>query len=343
MVHKITVEDFLRNNSPLIDVRSPGEFKKGHIPGAINIPLFTDAERAHIGTIYLQVSQEKATELAYHYVNPKLDDFIFQSNKAAPHGKVTIHCWRGGMRSQLFAEHLNNHDFSYISVIEGGYKAYRNVVIHAFERPLQLKIIGGYTGSGKTHIIKHLTKAGQQVIDLEELAGHKGSAFGHIGHDRQPTSEQFENDLFDIWRKLNSLKPLWLEDESRNIGGVNIPMPLYAQMLNSRLYFLDIPKEVRAKQLVKEYANAVPELLAEAINKLKKRLGGLNTTKALQFLNEKNYFAVAMLTLQYYDKSYLKGLNYRNQDKIITIKAIEIDPVKNAKTILKIDNSYGRS
>jgi tRNA 2-selenouridine synthase len=343
MVHEINIEDYFNNQTALIDVRSPGEFKKGHIPHAVNIPLFSDAERAHIGTVYVKVSQEKATELAYNYVKPKLTDFVVRSKKNAPDGSVTIHCWRGGMRSQLFAEHLHKNGFAEISVITGGYKAYRNFVLHSFEKPLKLKIIGGYTGSGKTYIIRHFRRDGLQIVDLEELARHKGSAFGHIGQQNQPTAEQFENNLFEVWQKLDHSQPIWIEDESRNIGGVNIPMQLYHQMQNSPLYFLDIPREERARHLVSEYVDTDSSSLAESIHRITKRLGGLNTNRAIQFLNEKNYFETAMVVLHYYDKSYLKGLHYRHQANIFIINATKVDPAKNTKTILKLYKQHERN
>jgi tRNA 2-selenouridine synthase len=336
MVRTCSIESFYSGPTPLIDVRSPGEFGKGHIPGAVNIPLFTDAERAHIGTTYVKVSQEKATGLAYDYVEPKLDDFILKSKQIAGEGNVTVHCWRGGMRSQLFAQHLNENGFSDIAVIQGGYKAFRNHVLNFFTTPFNFIIVGGYTGSGKTYIIRELSKRSKQVIDLEELARHKGSAFGHIGLGGQPSSEQFENDLFEAWRKLDRSKPVWLEDESRNIGGVNIPMALYHQMQNAPIFFLHIPKEQRAKHLVKEYAGMDSSALIESIKKLNKRLGGLNTTKALQLVEERNFFEAAMITLAYYDKAYLKGLNYRNKDTIMNVSLNEVDPIENTSIILKL-------
>ncbi len=335
MVREITIEEFYQSVLPLIDVRSPAEFSKGHIPGAINIPLFSDSERAHVGTVYVRNSQAKATELAYQYINPKLNDFIAQSKKVSPDGKVVVHCWRGGMRSQSFARHLNENGFSDVSTIIGGYKSYRNHVLSSFELPCKIRIIGGYTGSGKSHIIRYFRDKGLQVIDLEKMANHKGSVFGGIRQPAQPTSEQFENNLFGEWRILDHSEPVWLEDESHNIGGVNIPLPLYKQMLNSPLYFLSIPKEKRAGNLVEEYACADPGELADSIRRIHRRLGGLNTTRALEFLDEKQFYEVAMLALQYYDKSYLKGISYRKQTNIFKINSVDTNTIDNGELILK--------
>jgi tRNA 2-selenouridine synthase len=335
MVEEIDIISFLKTNTPLIDVRSPGEHRKGHIPGSVNIPLFTDDERAHVGTVYVKQSKEKATELGYRYVNPKLKDFILQSKRVAPNGKVAVHCWRGGMRSHSFAQHLHENGFPEVSVITGGYKAYRTHLHSTYDIPFQLKIVGGFTGSAKTLVIKHLQQTGLQAVDLEGLARHKGSAFGGIDNHVQPTVEQFENNLFKVWRNLDYTQPIWLEDESHNIGGVNIPMNLFNQMRNSMVYFLDIPKEERAKHLVTEYADADPEMLAVAIDKIAKRLDGQKAKDAFQFLSEKNFYEVAMIALTYYDKSYLKGMNFRDQAKIFTLSKNNTDPAENTKSIMQ--------
>jgi tRNA 2-selenouridine synthase len=342
MVREIEIQDFLRTHTPLIDVRSPGEFQKGHIPGAVNIPLFSDAERAHVGAVYVQQSKEKATELGYRYVNPKLTGFITQSKQAAPDGKVVVHCWRGGMRSRSFAQHLHDNGFEDVSIITNGYKAYRHHVLETFEIPFDLRLVGGYTGSGKTHVINQLQDMGFQAVDLEALARHKGSAFGSIGQEVQPTVEQFENNLYDVWRKLDYTKPVWLEDESHNIGGVNIPMSLFNQMRTNPLYFLDIPKEERARHLVVEYTAADTELLSEAIRKISKRLDGQKTKDAFQYLEERKFYEVALIALSYYDKSYLKGMRFRNPEKIFIVPGNSTNPVENTTSILKIYKEHGR-
>jgi len=342
MVQEIDIGSFFKTNVPLIDVRSPGEYEKAHIPGAVNIPLFSDHERTQVGTAYVQQSKEKAMELGYQYVNPKLNDFISQSKQVAPNGRVVAHCWRGGMRSHSFAQHLHDNGFADVSVISGGYKAYRTHIHNTFDIPFHLNIIGGYTGSAKTLVIKHLQQKGLQAVDLEDLAKHKGSAFGGIDNHVQPTVEQFENNLFEVWRKIDYKQPIWLEDESHNIGGVNIPMNLFTQMRNSPVYFLEIPKEERAKHLVTEYANANPEMLSDSISKISKRLDGQKTKEAFQYLSEKKFYEVALIALDYYDKSYLKGMKFRDPEKVFIIQKNNTDPVENAASIMQFYEQHER-
>ncbi len=337
MISEISIEEHFShlNNIPVIDVRSPLEFQKGHIPFAHNIPLFSDEERAHIGTVYAKQSQEKALKLGYDYVQPKLENFIVESQKIAPQKEVVVHCWRGGMRSHAFAEHLSSHGFNNVYLIIGGYKSYRNYVLQSFNKDVKLIILGGYTGSGKTEILKQLCEDGMPVLDLEAIANHKGSAFGGIGQSQQPTSEQFENNLFHEWNKLNFSKYLLLEDESFSIGSVNLPSALYKKMCEAPLLFIDIPKDERAKFLVSEYANIDKQALTDALKRISKRLGDENTKAAIEFLEKENYYEVAMITLKYYDKAYHEVLTHRESSTVFTIKLNNVNYKENAIVLKK--------
>lgn len=336
MVWEISIEEAFNSSEPIVDVRSPGEFEQGHIPGAVNVPLFSDEERAQVGTVYKQQSKEAAVELGYKFVTPKLGSFISRASEVAPSGKVTVHCWRGGMRSRAFAEHLSENGFDRIKVVTGGYKAFRNFVLNQFEKPLPIKVLGGYTGSGKTPVLHELRKLGEQVIDLEGMACHKGSAFGGIGQGEQPTVEQFENDLHEALTKLDLSRPVWVEDESHNIGKVKLPMDLYGQMRKAEVFFIDIPKEERAAHLAAEYGVCDNRYLAEAVARISKRLGGLRTKEALAGLEENNFYKVALITLDYYDKFYLRGLQKRNPQTVIHIQLSGTDHRENALKILEI-------
>lgn len=337
MLQVISIKDYYKRQEllPMIDVRSPAEFSQGHIPKAVNIPLFSNEERSAVGTVYKQETKEKAIELGYEYVNPKLQYFLEESEKVAKGGAVVVHCWRGGMRSQSFAKHLHDNGFAEVYVIEGGYKSFRNYVLDFFAQQFQLRVLGGYTGSGKTYILQELAKLGEQVIDLEGLAHHKGSAFGALGEQPQPTSEFFENILFEKWRYLDMKKPVWIEDESARIGCVQLPKSLYEQMREQILYFIDIPKEERALHLVSDYAVYDHNALGAAVQAIRKRLGGQHVQAALQALQENDYFQVAMITLQYYDKAYLYGVEKRNRQKVVRIPLPTVDAKKNAQILIE--------
>jgi len=237
------------------------------------------------------------------------------------------------MRSHSFAGHLHENGFDEVLVVSKGYKAYRNFVLDAFDAEVNLKVIGGYTGSGKTHMLYGLKELGCQIVDLEGLACHKGSAFGAIGEEAQPTVEQFENNLFEQWRMLDLKKPVYIEDESHCIGGVKMPLNLYYKIRAAIVYFLQVPKEKRALTLVEDYAGIDDELLKEGVLKIAKRLGGLVTSEALEALAKKDYFKVAMLTLNYYDKAYMKGIQRREEDKIRYIELPNSDLKSDAKYI----------
>ncbi len=334
---KITIAEYYKKYSdlPIIDVRSPGEFTKGHIPNARSIPLFSDKERATVGTAYTRQSKEIAVNIGMKFVKPKLQYFIDDSKKVAVDGKVIVHCWRGGMRSAAFAQHLLENGFEQVYLIEGGYKAFRNHVLQFFDQPFKLHIIGGYTGSGKTKILEYILANGCQVIDLEAIAHHRGSAFGGISMGIQPSVEQFESNLFEKMRFLDFEKPIWMEDESRHIGSAFIPPSLFKQMETSWVYFLNIPRVERAKYLVKEYGNLNKEELASSIDRIKKRLGYDQVKRALESLEKNDFFEVAMITLMYYDKFYLKGLSRRKPERIKEIKFETTNHEENANYLLK--------
>lgn len=340
----ITIDFYFQNleHIPIIDVRSPGEFAKGHIPNAYNVDLFTDEERAIVGTAYKKESQERAIELGYEFVTPKLNEFITKSIEIAPEKEVVVHCWRGGMRSSAFADHLIEHSFKKVYVIENGYKSFRNYVLRFLEKPFNLKILGGYTGTGKTEILHFLEKKGQQVVDLEGLANHRGSVFGGINLPPQTTTEQFENKLFSILRRLNPNIPIWVEDESRIIGNVSIPNLFYLRMRDMPVFFLNIPLEKRIEHLVNTYANLSQDKLADAISRISKKLGFDKAKFALNALENKNYNQVVDIILFYYDKYYLKGLQKREESSIQTLEITSANHEEIADILISlIDQNNG--
>ncbi len=337
----LDVNDFLQKAQtlPIIDVRSPGEFAHAHIPGAVNIPLFDNDERAVIGTKYKQAGKDAAVLLGLDMVGPKMAGFVKQSRKLNPTNKeVLVHCWRGGMRSGSFAWLLNTAGIK-ATTLTGGYKAYRNAVLDGLAQPRPLLILGGKTGSGKTDILKELAQQGEQIIDLEGLAHHKGSSYGAIGQPPQPSTEQFENLIYAKWQHLNPDKRIWLEDESRNVGSCFIPMPLWQQMRAAPVAFVDVPKEVRIERLVREYTGIDHQLLIEATKRIERRLGGQVTKQALDALTRNDYATVADLTLDYYDKAYLHGLSQRDTAQVSPLPVASDDPARNARQLIDWANA----
>lgn len=336
MSQRITIEEFLplTDKLPLIDVRAPKEFAHGHIPGAINMPLFNDMERVQVGIRYKQGGKENAVLLGLKIVGPKLADFVKTARKLAPKKEILIHCWRGGMRSESMAWLLETSGTKTYT-LEGGYKAYRHYIRESFSRPLNMIVLGGYTGSGKTDILKELERKGQQFLDIEQIANHKGSVFGTLGQEPQPTNEQFENNLADAWRKFDFKKPLWVEDESRNLGFCGIPEPLFFQMRDAVLIKITVPQKVRGKRLVREYGSFDKGSLAEQLIKIRERMGGQNLKTAIQALESGGLEKVAALSLQYYDKAYNHAARDRNPEKIFEIEINEDNPAATAKNVLK--------
>ncbi|MCD4790234.1 MAG: tRNA 2-selenouridine(34) synthase MnmH [Bacteroidales bacterium] len=336
MTQQINPNEFLEkfDGIPVIDVRSPKEFLQGHIPDAINLPLFDDEERKKVGTLYKKSGKEASLLLSLDIVGPKMSYFVKTARKLSPDREILIHCWRGGMRSASMAWLFETADFK-VSVLNGGYKAYRKYIRQKIGEEANLIVVGGKTGCGKSEILYYLTKAGEQVLDLENIAHHKGSAFGDLGQENQPTNEQFENNLFQAWQKLDLNLPVWIEDESRGIGTVSIPEPLYNKIRQSIVIFLDVEKEIRITRLVKEYALFDPALLEDAILRINKKLGGLNTKLAIEALFNKDFNTAASILLTYYDKAYLKGLSMREQEKVFNLELKEDNPALNTQLVVE--------
>lgn len=334
MFKEISIETYLNSDQkvPVIDVRSPKEFLHAHMPGAINIPLFNDEERAIVGITYKKEGRQAAILKGLEIVGPKMGSFL--AHEGLTHREVlTIHCWRGGMRSKSMATLFDFAGYK-VQVIRGGYKAYRTALRKMFSNPWHIIILGGKTGSAKTKILHALKNAGEQIIDLEKLANHKGSAFGDLGEDAQPSTEQFENDLFNELRKINSHKRVWIEDESHLIGHVFIPEEFWKQMRNAPVAYCDFPLEERIRYLVETYGDFDKEAVTGAVKKITKRLGGQHAKAALENYANGNLEEATRIVLVYYDKTYDYGLSTRNPELIHKIALNKIEPEKNAFEIL---------
>ncbi len=335
----LPIEKFLplTDTLPLVDVRSPAEFAQGHIPGAVNIPLFNNDERAIVGIGYKKGGKDHAVQLGLEIVGPKLAGFVKQAKKLTPKKEILIHCWRGGMRSGSMAWLFETAGMKAFT-LEGGYKAYRHYIREHFSRPVEMIVLGGFTGSGKTDILKILEKQGEQFLDIESIAHHKGSVFGPLGQEPQPTNEQFENNLADAWLKFDFKKRIWIEDESRQLGKCVLPDPLFLQLRKAPLIKIIIPKPEREKRLVKEYGGFKKGELKEQLLKIRERLGGQYLKEALKALENGDLQTVAGLALRYYDKAYTHGSSQRLQENVFELTVGKDNPVENARKIVEFVN-----
>jgi tRNA 2-selenouridine synthase len=347
-IQKIDIETFLTlsKSIPVFDVRSPGEYSHAHIPHAISLPLFSDEERKVVGTLYKQKSRQDAIKAGLDFFGLKMKAMVeeveacFKKNNLSllPEDNPTIivHCWRGGMRSAGVAWLLDLYGFKVYTIV-GGYKSYRKWVLAQFEKKYPVKVLGGYTGSGKTLLIQELQKQAKYAIDLEGLAGHRGSAFGNIGLPKQPSQEQFENtlalSLHHVSRKaVDNNECIWLEDESQRIGDVNIPITFWQQMREADLYFLDIPFEERLMHILSMYGNLDKMRMINAIIRIKKRLGGLDAKDAVNAFMEDRIADCFRILLRYYDKQYMKGMasreNLNEKQQVISCDEVSLENIQ---------------
>ncbi|WP_170266438.1 tRNA 2-selenouridine(34) synthase MnmH [Phaeocystidibacter luteus] len=294
----------------LLDVRAPSEFEAGHIPGAHSFPLFNDNERAEVGTLYKREGKDKAVNRGLEIVGPKLAYFVTEAKTMANDKTIVLYCWRGGMRSGSMEWLLETAGLK-VERIKGGYKAYRgwaNQKIESYSNGAKWRVLSGMTGSGKTEVLKALAQKGEQVIDLEGLAEHRGSAFGHLLMKPQPTTEHFMNLLGKELHALRSSKPIWIEDESRLIGKVVLPNALYDAIQDAPHYDLNVTTDRRAKNLVEQYGDASADQFKASFTSIKKRLGGLRYKQAVESVDNGDLEAAATLALDYYDKTYSHAL-----------------------------------
>lgn len=335
MIRAITVKDLiaLQGTIPLADVRTPAEFEHGHVPGAFNLPIFSNEERVEVGTTYKQQGKEAAILLGFDLTGNKWSGFIKQALEIAPGKKIALHCWRGGMRSGAMAWALDLYGFE-VSLVKGGYKSYRRWALEQFEVPYPLLVLGGKTGSGKTKILHQLQALGEQMIDLEEIAQHQGSSYGTMNKLVQPTQEQFENNLADQLAKLDKQRKIWIEDESLTIGKRFIPKPLWQQMEAAILIDIKVPDEQRVQTLVEEYGVLDKDFLIECTERIHKRLGPEQTKHAVAAIREGRMHEFIRLVLVYYDKTYRTGLSRRHASRVFPIALENNDLLQSARQVL---------
>ncbi|NEP58970.1 MAG: tRNA 2-selenouridine(34) synthase MnmH [Symploca sp. SIO2G7] len=308
----LPITDFCQAPGPILDVRGPREYTQGHLPGAVSFPLFSDEERARVGSCYKQQGKETAVELGLELVGPKMAGLVKQAKILAPERQVRLHCWRGGMRSGSVGWLLEISGLE-VSLLAGGYKAFRRWVRTTLATTRPMIVVGGMTGTGKTDILHGLTELGEQVLDLEGLANHRGSSYGALMLPSQPSTEHYENLLAEQWVGFDSQRPIWVEAESRQVGTCRIPDEIMEQMEAANTVELVRPQKERLDVLVNIYGQANPEELVAATERLRKRLGGLRTKEAVEHIKRGELAAAAAIILTYYDRTYRHDLIRRGK------------------------------
>ncbi|HET9485912.1 MAG TPA: tRNA 2-selenouridine(34) synthase MnmH [Chryseosolibacter sp.] len=331
----IPIEQFLtlRLKLPVVDVRSENEFLGGHIREAVNIPILNNEERVAVGTDYKQKGQAEAIKTGFRLVGPRFLEIVRCAEQVAAGEELLVHCWRGGMRSSNFCQIVGMAKIKTYQ-LQGGYKSYRELALQSYRTPMKLHVIGGYTGSGKSEVLRALRDQGEQIIDLETLASHKGSVFGGLMMPPQPTTEQFQNDLFEELIKLDKTRRIWVEDESIAIGKIFLPHDFWMQMSSAPVYHLEVDESVRIQRLVNEYGKADKQEFLAAMEHITKKLGGQNFNEARNRLFEDDMSATIEILLRYYDKAYKTGLTNKQERIRCRISWDGSDPLECAENFI---------
>jgi len=328
----LSTPDFLTAPGVMLDVRSPAEYVQGHIPEAVSFPLFDNAERVRVGTCYKQQGREAAIELGLEIVGPKLAGFVQQAKVLTGDRVLRIHCWRGGMRSGSMAWLLETAGFQ-VSLLDRGYKGFRQWIHANLAIPKPILILGGMTGTGKTAILHALAALGEPTLDLEHCASHRGSSYGNLGLPPPPTIEQFENLIGLAWSRLDGDRPIWIEAESRMVGTCRIPDALFNQMVQSPVLQVERSRPQRIELLLQDYGGMDPQQLIVATERLQKRLGRERVQAAVACIRRNDLAAAISMVLDYYDKTYVFDL-HRRGGAIYSVDVADCDAAIAARRLL---------
>lgn len=314
-ISALSIEEALNRGGSFVwvDVRSESEFHKAHIPGAVNIPLLNDIDRAAVGTSYKKEGREKAVQLGLRLIGPKFEELyvaLIELSKTQQK-PLLFYCWRGGLRSQIASTIVQWSGIS-VSIINGGYRSFRHCVFNILEQPRNIILLSGHTGSGKTEILHLLKQKGQATVDLEGLANHKGSALGGVGMPVQPRNEMFENLLGLQFHAIPTHQITFVENESRMIGQCAIPQPLWTQMQKAPSIELIVDRGIRINRIFNEYCHLPKNELIDQTKKLRKRLGGQHEKAAVEALEQNDFIQWIKILLVYYDKSYTHFVEKNN-------------------------------
>ena len=297
-----------------VDVRSPKEFEEDCIPGAINIPLFSNEERAIVGTLYKQVGKDIAIEKGLEIVSSKLPEMINEYKKLK--GKIIIYCWRGGMRSGSITGLLKSMKYD-VEQLDNGYKDYRKFVREELEKIKLPKayVIYGLTGSGKTDLLQEFGNS----LDLEGLAQHRGSVFGDIGLKIR-SQKKFESLLLKRLFALKEEKFILIEGESRKIGGIQIPLNVWNQLQSAIKIKLNSPMQERIERLYKEYCRKIKkEIIIQKLKMIEKFMGKKKVDELIQLINENEIKKfIEIILIEYYDKLYKHTVDSKKYEFEIT-------------------------
>ncbi len=286
------------------------------------MPLFSDEERVVVGTIFKQQNPQEALLKGLEFVGPKMRPLIEQVKRDTEQTSIAVHCWRGGKRSGSTGWLLGMAGYQ-VHTLKGGYKAYRTFILDQLATlPLKLVVLGGKTGCGKTKILHALAEQGEQIIDLEGLANHMGSAFGFIGQAEQPTTEQFENNLYQYIQGLDLEKRIWIENESKGIGKVFMPTGFWKILKAAPLINIELPITERITNIIEDYTSENIAALKSGFDKIQKRLGGQRYQTAIALLDQNDIEGAAEIALAYYDKSYQYMLD---KNETITIHRLQFE------------------
>ena len=346
MPHVISFEPELLGSHCFIDVRTPLEFAEDSIPGAFNVPLLSNEERAEIGTLYKQDGPHPARIRGLQITAARFPALVAEIAALAAGRPTIVYCWRGGLRSKTVASILDLTGYDVLQ-LEGGYKAFRNTVTRFFDSfvpPGPLVVLHGHTGTGKTDLLSILATRGHAVVDLEGIACHRGSAFGEVGLSQSLTQKRFETLLWDNFRKIRPGTPIIVEGESRRIGKVSLPGTLYDVMKESVKIWCTASIETRVKRLLRDYARIeYREELSGALGRIGKKLGGEKLEEISGYLDrwEMEPF-LRELMVSYYDRTYYRTRDWV-EDRSISLEDYEAAADEIAKFVTMVVAASGSS
>jgi tRNA 2-selenouridine synthase len=317
----------------LVDVRSPGEFAEGSIPGSVNVPLFSDEERAMIGTIYKQDSPAAARRMAMLTVSPKIPQIVEQMEGLMQDGELVVFCWRGGMRSFAACTFMGLLKYP-VTRLRGGYRAYRQLVLEQLAEyrglPSPPIVLHGMTGVGKTRLLLMLKERGHQVLDLEGMANHRGSVFGWIGLGKPHNQKMFDSSLWESIRQFDPARPIFMEAESRRIGHSVMPEWLEQDKIHGQHVLIEASLEQRVERLMDDYLaqqdqDRLKKELGDALQSIQKRIPRVQLQELQAMLERQEYARFCGELLEsYYDPKYLHKLNtYKTE--MLTVDADDLD------------------